>query len=40
MIVQIGTKKYQAVISGTSVQNPGGLTLEARIRTYWYRKIE
>ncbi|MBI2960358.1 MAG: pilus assembly protein PilY, partial [Betaproteobacteria bacterium] len=40
VIVTIAGKKYQAVISGTSVQNPGGLTLETRIRTYWRRKIE
>jgi len=40
VIVSIGGKKYQAVISGTSVQNPGGLTLETRVRTYWRRKIE
>ncbi|HEY5899811.1 MAG TPA: hypothetical protein VIV54_19755, partial [Burkholderiales bacterium] len=40
VIVQIGDKKYQAVISGTSVRDPGGLTLEKRLRTYWYRKIE
>jgi type IV pilus assembly protein PilY1 len=40
VIVEIGGKKYQAVISGTQVQSPGGLKLEARIRTYWYRKIE
>ncbi|MBI4291462.1 MAG: hypothetical protein HY661_08295 [Betaproteobacteria bacterium] len=40
VIVTIGGKKYQAVISGTSVQNPGGLTLETRIRTYWRRKID
>lgn len=40
LIVEIGGKKYQAVISGTQLQTPGGLTLGARIRTYWYRKLE
>jgi len=40
VIVEIGGKKYQVVISGTQVRNPGGLKLEARIRSYWYRKIE
>lgn len=40
LIVEIDGKKYQAVISGTQIQSPGGLKLEARVRSYWYRKIE
>lgn len=40
VVVEIDGKKYQAVISGTSVQTPPGLTLDARIRTYWYREID
>ena len=40
LIVEINGQKYQAVISGTQIQSPGGLKLEARVRSYWYRKIE
>jgi type IV pilus assembly protein PilY1 len=40
LIVEIDGKKYQAVISGTQIQTPPGLKLEARVRTYWNRKIE
>jgi type IV pilus assembly protein PilY1 len=40
VVVEIDGKKYQAVISGTSVQTPPGLTLEARQRIYWYKELE
>jgi len=40
VVVEIDGKKYQAVISGTSVQTPPGLTLDARLRTYWYRELD
>ncbi len=40
VVVQIGGTKYQAVISGTSVQSPPGLTLDKRTRVYWYKEIE
>ncbi len=40
VVVEINGQKYQAVISGTSVQTPPGLTLDARLRTYWYRELD
>ena len=40
VVVEIDGKRYQAVISGTSVQSPPGLTLDSRVRTYWYREID
>jgi type IV pilus assembly protein PilY1 len=40
VVVEIDGKKYQAVISGTSVQTPPGLTLDKRTRVYWYKEIE
>jgi type IV pilus assembly protein PilY1 len=40
VVVEIDGRRYQAVISGTSVQTPPGVTLEARTRAYWYKEIE
>ena len=40
VVVEIDGKKYQAVISGTSVQTPPGLTLEKRTRAFWYKQID
>ncbi|HUG78359.1 MAG TPA: hypothetical protein VML57_12845, partial [Burkholderiales bacterium] len=40
VVVEIDGKRYQAVISGTSVASPPGLTLDARVRTYWYKEID
>ena len=40
VVVEIDGKKYQAVISGTSVQTPPGLTLERRTRSYWYKEVD
>lgn len=39
-VVQIGGKTYQTVIAGVQTTNPGGLKLQSRVRTYWYRKID
>ena len=38
VVVNIGGKFYQTVISGVQATNPGGLSLQTRIRTYWYKK--
>ena len=38
VVVSIGGKFYQTVISGVQSTNPGGLTLQTRVRTYWYKK--
>ena len=35
---QIGGKYYQTVISGVQATNPGGLTLQTRVRTYWHSR--
>jgi type IV pilus assembly protein PilY1 len=40
VVVEIDGQKYQAVISGTSVQTPPGLTLEKRTRSYWYKELD
>ncbi|HEU4646196.1 MAG TPA: hypothetical protein VFS80_11620, partial [Burkholderiales bacterium] len=40
VVVEIDGKRYQAVISGTSVQSPPGLALEKRTRVYWYKEVE
>ena len=40
VVVEIDGKKYQAVISGTSVQTPPGLTLEKLTRAFWYKQID
>jgi Tfp pilus tip-associated adhesin PilY1 len=39
-VVQIGGKYYQTVIAGVQATNPGGLSLQHRVRTYWYKKID
>ncbi len=38
VVVSIGGKFYQTVISGVQATNPGGLSLQTRVRTYWYKK--
>jgi hypothetical protein len=38
VVVQIDGKYYQTVISGVQATNPGGLTLQTRVRSYWYNK--
>ena len=40
VVVQIGGKYYQSVISGVTTTNPGGLKLQTRVRTYWYKKVD
>ena len=40
VVVQIGGKYYQTVIAGVQTTNPGGLKLQSRLRTYWYRKTD
>jgi type IV pilus assembly protein PilY1 len=40
VMVDIDGKRYQAVISGTAVQTPPGVPLDARVRTYWYRELD
>ena len=40
VVVEIDGEKYQAVISGTSVQKPPGLDLEKRTRAFWYKQID
>lgn len=39
-VVCIGTQCYQTVIAGVQTTNPGGLKLQSRVRTYWYRKTD
>ncbi|HLX79849.1 MAG TPA: hypothetical protein VKS43_04625 [Burkholderiales bacterium] len=39
-VVQIGGKYYQTIISGVTTTNPGGLSLQNRVRTYWYKKVD
>ena len=39
-VVKIGDKVYQTVIAGVQTTNPGGLKLQSRVRTYWYRKTD
>jgi type IV pilus assembly protein PilY1 len=40
IVVEIDGKKHQVVCSGIVCTNPGGLTLDARLRTYWYKEID
>ena len=40
IVVEIDGKKYQVVCSGITCTSPGGLTLDARLRTYWYKEID
>jgi type IV pilus assembly protein PilY1 len=39
-VVQIGGKYYQTIISGVQATNPGGISLQRRVRTYWYKKVD
>lgn len=40
VVVSLGGRLYQAVISGTEVRMPPQARLESRYRTYWYIKID
>ena len=39
-IVDIDGKRYQVVISGTSVRTPEAASLDSRSRTYWYKDFD
>jgi type IV pilus assembly protein PilY1 len=40
VVVQIGGKYYQTVVAGVQTTNPGGLRLQSRVRTFWYKKVD
>ncbi|HKB82492.1 MAG TPA: hypothetical protein VKD04_04705, partial [Burkholderiales bacterium] len=40
VVVQINGQTVQAVISGVSVQQAPGATLQSRLRKYWYKEVE
>ncbi|MFZ9411420.1 MAG: pilus assembly protein PilY, partial [Burkholderiaceae bacterium] len=40
VVVDIAGHKHEAVISGTSVRQPPSLTLDKRIRVYWYKNVD
>ena len=40
IVVEIDGKKHQVVCSGIACLSPGGLTLDARLRTYWYKEVD
>lgn len=40
VVVDIDGKKYEAVVSGTSVRTPPTTTLEKRVRLYWYKNVD
>jgi Tfp pilus tip-associated adhesin PilY1 len=40
VVVQINGQYYQTVVAGVQTTNPGGLKLQSRVRTYWYRKAD
>ncbi len=40
VVVQINGETVQAVISGVSVQQAPGATLQSRLRKYWYKEME
>jgi type IV pilus assembly protein PilY1 len=40
VVVKIGDKYYQTVVAGVQTTNPGGLKLQSRLRTYWFRQVE
>jgi type IV pilus assembly protein PilY1 len=40
VLVRIDGEEYQGVVSGTSIREPNPLPLRARLRTYWFRKID
>ena len=39
-VVQIGDKLVDVVIRGPDVSSPGGITLNSRLRRYWYKEID
>jgi type IV pilus assembly protein PilY1 len=40
VVVVLGGRPVEAVISGTEVRTPAGAPLSARLRKYWYKEIE
>ena len=40
VVVTLGGKPVQAVISGIQVSTPAGATLSARLRKYWYKEVD
>jgi Tfp pilus tip-associated adhesin PilY1 len=40
VVVNLGGKPVEAVISGIQVSTPAGATLNSRLRKYWYKEIE
>jgi type IV pilus assembly protein PilY1 len=40
VVVTLGGKPVQAVISGIQVSTPSGATLSARLRKYWYKEVD
>jgi len=40
VVVEIDGRKYEAVISGTSVRTPPTPTLDKRVRVYWYKGLD
>ncbi len=40
VVVELGGKPVEAVISGIKVGEPPGTTLQARLRKYWYKEID
>ena len=39
-VVEIDGEIHQGVISGVSVEQPPGTTLNTRLRKFWYKEIE
>lgn len=40
VVVEIGGKRYEAVITGTQVETPPSTVLEKRYRTYWHIEMD
>lgn len=40
VVVEIDGRRYEAVISGTSVRPPSTPVLDKRVRVYWYKEVD
>ncbi|MNC85722.1 hypothetical protein D3C83_13340 [compost metagenome] len=40
VVVMLGGKPVEAIISGIQVSTPAGTTLSSRLRKYWYRELD
>ena len=40
VVVMLGGKPVEAIISGIQVSTPSGTTLSSRLRKYWYRELD